>query len=234
MNQRKLNDLYDYGLKIYQIDMCFKFSIDSILLAEAAKVKSQDVLLDFCTGNGCVPLILSTKCNNKIFGIEIQSEIYDLALESVKINNLESQISIINDNILNASNYFPGNSFDIITCNPPYFKYNDSSLIATDAKKSMARHEISITLKDLIEKANFLLKEKGTFYITYRVNRFQELINEITKNRFSIKQIYAIKTGINANIELIIVEAIKYGKTEQKLKIIETDRKKSYKGLFDR
>ena len=60
------NDLFDYGLKIYQNKDAFKFSLDSILLAEfVEKKKDIKTIVDFCTGNGAVPLILSTKLKFK-------------------------------------------------------------------------------------------------------------------------------------------------------------------------
>ena len=36
------NDLYDYNLKIYQDDKLFKFSLDSLLLAEFVEIKKSD------------------------------------------------------------------------------------------------------------------------------------------------------------------------------------------------
>ncbi len=54
-----LNDLFDYGLKIYQSVDGFKFSLDSILLSEYVKLtKNTKNILDLCTGNASVPLIL--------------------------------------------------------------------------------------------------------------------------------------------------------------------------------
>ena len=60
-----LNDLYDYeGMKIYQNEDNFKFSLDSILLAEFVDIKKDtNLIIDFCSGNAPVLLILSTKCN---------------------------------------------------------------------------------------------------------------------------------------------------------------------------
>ena len=39
-----LNDLYDYGLKIYQDEDNFKFSLDTILLAEAVELKKNEIV----------------------------------------------------------------------------------------------------------------------------------------------------------------------------------------------
>ena len=76
-----VNDLYDYdGLKIYQYEDKFKFSLDSILLAEFVELKANTrVIVDFCTGNAPVPLILTTKTNSRIYGFEIQPNIAKLA-----------------------------------------------------------------------------------------------------------------------------------------------------------
>ena len=94
------NDLFDYGLKIYQADNLFKFSLDSILLAEFVDVrKNCELIVDFCSGNGAVPLILSTKYKSQIISFEIQKMVYKLAYNSILLNGLSEQIKIINENL---------------------------------------------------------------------------------------------------------------------------------------
>ena len=134
-----LNDLYDYNLKIYQNDKLFKFSLDSLLLAEFVEIKKNDEkLLDICSGNAPLPLIIGKNYNIEITGVEIEKEIYDLAEKSIKINKL-TNIKMLNMNALDLKNYFPGNNFDIITCNPPFFKVNKTSLMNEERKKAIAR-----------------------------------------------------------------------------------------------
>ena len=93
-----INDLLDYkGMKIVQDDTYFNFSLDSVLLPNFVTIKSNtNKILDLGTGNAPIPLIFS-RLNEKadIYGIEIQKEVYDLAVESVKMNNLENRIHII-------------------------------------------------------------------------------------------------------------------------------------------
>lgn len=68
-----INDVLDYGIKIYQDNTCFKFSLDSVLLAEFIKVKSSKLnILDLCTGNCVIPLILANKYSNNIVAVELQ------------------------------------------------------------------------------------------------------------------------------------------------------------------
>ena len=126
-----LNDLFDYpNLKIYQYVEGFKFSLDSILLAEYVKINSKTkTILDLCSGNAAVPMILSTKTKALIDAFEIQACIYELAKKSIKYNKLDNQITIYNENIKNIEKLKKGIKYDIITCNPPYFKVDDDKHI---------------------------------------------------------------------------------------------------------
>ena len=155
-----LNDLYDYNLKIYQDEEIFKFSLDSLLLAEFVDIQKTDrKLLDLCSGNAPIPLILASCYDISITAVELQSEVYDLGVKSVFYNHLEEKIKMLNINALDTNNYFPENNFDVITCNPPFFKIHDTSLINQDEKKALARHEIAITLKDIFDITSKLLKD---------------------------------------------------------------------------
>ena len=85
------NDLYDYNLKIYQDDKLFKFSLDSLLLAEFVEIKKSDKnLLDICSGNAPLPLIIGKNHHIDITGVEIDQEICALANQSIKINKLNN------------------------------------------------------------------------------------------------------------------------------------------------
>lgn len=149
-----VNDLLNYNkLKIVQNTDWFKFSLDSVLLANFVHTRPNDKIIDFCTGNAPIPLFLQHKVKNKILGVEYQKEIYELAIKSVCINNLEDKIEIINDDVKNISNIYETDSFDIITCNPPYFKVNDNAKINDNDIKSVARHEIKLNLNDIFSCA---------------------------------------------------------------------------------
>ena len=229
-----LNDLYDYGLKIYQDEDNFKFSLDSILLAEFVECDDRYSYVDFCTGNAPVPLILSTKTNAKIYGIELQKEIYNLAIKSIKENNLESNINIINDNIKNVSKYIKDESIDVVTCNPPYFKYNKKSLINLTKEKAIARHEIEMNLEDIMKSAKYILKNKGSLYIVHRCDRLEEIILSMNKYNFSIKKLQFIYTKDSKNSMMVLIKAIKNGNTGS-LKVLPSINimdYKSYKNIF--
>ncbi|MGM9834642.1 MAG: tRNA1(Val) (adenine(37)-N6)-methyltransferase [Bacilli bacterium] len=234
---RVKNDLYDYeGLSIYQYEDKFKFSLDSILLAEFVELKeSTSLIVDFCTGNAPVPLILSTKTKAKIYGFELQKSIYDLGYLSVIENKLDNQIKIVNANLRDTFNYILPESVDIVTCNPPYFKYNKNSIININDEKAIARHEIATSLEDIMVSAKYILKNKGTLYIVHRTDRLQEIINYLSKYKFAVKKLQFIYSSYDKEAIMVLIKAVKNGqigvKINPPLNVLEH---KSYKKIFDK
>ena len=159
-NNETINDLVNFNnIKIYQNKNYFNFSLDSILLPNFVILNNKTKkVLDLCTGNIPIPLILSKKTKALIYGVEIQKEIFDLAEKTLKINNLENQIILINKDAKELVNDFETDIFDLITCNPPYFKNSNTSIKNNNNIKSIARHEILIKLEDIINISKKLLK----------------------------------------------------------------------------
>lgn len=233
------NDLFDYdNLKIYQYEDKFKFSLDSILLAEFVELKeTTKTIVDFCTGNAPVPLILSTKTKAKLYGFELQQNIYKLAKLSVVENNLESQIDIVNANLTEALNYILPESVDAVTCNPPYFKYDkNKSLINEDEEKAIARHEIAMNLDDLMTSAKYILKNKAPLYIVHRCDRLEEILECLDKYGFKVKKLQFIYAGYKKEAIMVLIKVTKNGNSGS-LKVmppIDVLQYKSYKGIFEK
>lgn len=231
-----LNDLYDYGLKIYQDSTKFKFSLDSLLLSEFITIKNDDkTLLDLCSGNAPLPLILASRHDIQITGVELQNEIYELAQKSIKENQLENKIKMLNINAKDINNYFPGNNFDIITCNPPFFKVAKTSLINEQYEKAVARHELTITLEDIIKSGSQLLKDKGAFYLVHRPERLEEIISLANHYNLHVKQIEFIYTKPTEYAIMVLLKFVKNAKTGVKVGSMTINRStKTYQNIFQR
>lgn len=202
----ELNDLLNYDFKIYQYKDAFKFSIDSVLLAEFVKINFKDKnIIDFCSGNVPVPLILSTKFKNKIYGVEIQKEIYDLAEKTILHNNIEN-IKVLNMDVKKLPDYFDF-KFDIVTCNPPYFKYNNDSLINVNNMKAIARHEIAITLEDIISVSSKILNNSGSLCLVHRCERINEIFDLLKKYNFGLRRIQFVYDNFTSNSCFLLIEA---------------------------
>lgn len=213
---KEINDLYDYGYKIVQNSDYFKFSLDSMLLSNFVGINMSDSkLLDFCTGNCPVPIILSNSIKN-IVAFEVQKEIYELGVESLKLNNINN-VRLINDDIKNIGNYYEEGYFDIITCNPPYFKVIDSSRINDNNVKAIARHEILIKLEDIVSLAYKFLRDKGKLYIVYRPDRLMELLKLFDKYKFGVKKLQCCYNNSESSSSMILIEAMKNGQDDLKI-----------------
>lgn len=206
-----VNDLVGYkGLKIVQCNDYFNFSLDSVLLPNFIEIKKEyKNIMDLGCGNAPIPLILSTKTKEKIIGIEIQKEIYDLAEQTVRINQLNERIEIKNIDIKDLLKYYKSESFDLILSNPPYFKNLKNSILNQNDVKAKARHEILINLQELISIAGNLLKNKGTFAIIHRTNRLPEIINVLIQNKLEPKRIRFVYPKKNEESNLVLIEAKK-------------------------
>lgn len=208
----RLDDVLGYkDLKIYQNSDFFSFSLDSIILANYATIRLRDKnIVDFCTGNGIVPMILSKRCNKPIIGVEIQKEIADLATKSVLYNHLDDKISIICDDVKNFSRKHL-NEFDLLLCNPPYFKVEEKSTYNLSYEKTIARHEILLDLEELFDCAKKILKDHGNLCMVHRTTRLIEILDKLKKYSLEPKKIKFIHENIEKESFLVYIEAQKCG-----------------------
>ena len=231
----ELNDLYDYvPLKIYQNDNYFKFSLDSVLLAEYVKNPNQKKhILELCAGNCAVSMILSTKTNSKITAVEVQDEIYSLGCKSIEYNKLENQIVYVKSDIKDIKNYFPGNNFDVIVCNPPYFATKSTNLVNDDKVKAIARHEVLINLEDLIQLSSSMLGIDGELYLVHRSERLDEIIYYCRKYNINVKNIQFITTKKDDIPKLVLIRAVKNSRNGVKIApALCISELKTFKNIF--
>ncbi len=231
--KKVLNDLFDYENRyIYQYEDAFKFSLDSLLLGEFVdKIKENEVVVDLCTGNAPVPLLLTTKNNCKITAFEIQKDIYKLGKDSIEYNKLEDKITLINDDIKNILNYYKYESIDKITCNPPYFKLGDTKVISESKYEKIARHETNLNLEDIFTISKNVLKNKGKLYLVHRSVRIDEIIEYASKYSLNVKEIIFIATKED-NINTVLVKCVKNSKKGVKIQYKNINEMKTYKNIF--
>lgn len=214
-----INDLIGYkNKKVVQDTDWFSFSLDSVMLPRFVTInKGTKNILDIGTGTAPIPLILSARTNAKIFGMEIQKDVYELALETIDINNLNNQVSIINDDVKNIAHYFKSGFFDVIVSNPPYFKASEKGLKNHDIHKAIARHEIYLNSEDIIKIASVYLNNNGVFAMVHRADRLIELIEMFRKYKIEPKRIQLIYPKTNTNANIVLIEGRKNGNVGLKI-----------------
>jgi len=212
---------YENSLKIIQEKDAFSFSIDSTILSFFAEAnKRQTRILDIGTGTGSIPLFMSLFTKMPIKGIEIDKNQADRAERSVKLNNLENQIEIINDDIKNYKILFNQSSFSMILTNPPYFKIDETKLKNKNEDVTVARHEKAITMEEIIMASTYLLTDGGSFNMVQRTERFLETIELLKKYRLTPKRIRFVYPKVNKDSYVFLIDARKNGK-DHGLKILE-------------
>lgn len=213
-----LNDILGYkNLSIYQDPEFFCFSLDSVILANYSNIRLRDEnIIDLGCGNGVIPLILSKRTNKKIIGVEIQKKCFDLAVESVKYNKLDNQIELINSDIKDLDERY-NNYFDLILCNPPYFKINDKNFLNLSKEKQIARHELMLNLDKLFSVSKKLLKNNGNIDIVHRPERLLEIFDSMRKYNIEPKRIKFVYENINKPSTLVLVEGQQNGKPGLKI-----------------
>lgn len=214
-----VNYLLGYkNLKIVQNTDMFNFSLDSVLLPNFVTLnKNTAKILDIGCGNAPIPLILSTKTSAKIIGVEIQKDVYELALKTVKMNDLEKQIEIINDDINNIYTYFETEGFDTVVCNPPYFKVATTPNLNTIEYKTIARHEIKLNLEQIINIAKKVLKNNGNIAMVHRPERLSDIITIMRKNNIEPKRIRFVYPKETKEANILLIEGVKNGRPGLKI-----------------
>lgn len=215
-NDERFDDLQINGGKIIQNSNLYSFSNDPILLTNFSRIKKNATVVDLCSGSGIIGLLVALKSDaKKIYCIEYQQVLAEMSERSVLANNLQNRVFIINDKIQNYKKYLQKSSIDVVYCNPPYFKISNEVMCNSDVK-TIARHEVEVTLSDVIKTASELLNSKGEFYLVHRTERIQEICFLCSKFNFGIKRISFVKSRENASPHLILLQAIKDANCETK------------------
>lgn len=209
----RIDDLQYNGLKIIQNKDAFCFGIDAVLLANFAKnIKDNATVVDLCSGTGIIAILIEakTKCS-KIYAVEIQKEMSEMARRSVEFNNQQNKIEVLNNDLKDIDKILGKASVDAITVNPPY-KKKGSGIINEIDTKTIARHEIFCTLEDIIEVADKVLKIGGSLYMIHRMERLVDVLSTMRNNRIEPKRIKFIHPSVDKAPNLFLIEGIKHGK----------------------
>lgn len=207
---KRCDDLGINNLKLIQDDELFCFGTDSVLLSDFAKAKTGDTVVDLCSGNGIIPILMSAKTKaKKFYAIELQKCSFELLEENIELNNLSGTIEGICADIKDILKYFKQGSVDVVTCNPPYMNKGAGSLNPEDSL-AIARHEIKTNLRGVIEAAASILKFGGKFYMVHRADRLCDIISFLREKNIEPKKIAFIHPSPQKEPKLILVEGM-YG-----------------------
>lgn len=209
----RLDYLLAEDLRIIQSPSVFAFSLDAVLLANFAYLPIQKGnIMDLCTGNGVIPLLMSKRTNGKITGVEIQERLYDMAARSVRYNELEDRIRMLHGDLKDMPSLLGHGIFDVVTCNPPYFITPVNGNMNTNEYFAIARHELLCNLEDVMKVSSQLLKQGGKAAFVHRPDRLLDILTFMRKYRIEPKRLRFVYPNQKKEANTILVEGIKNGK----------------------
>lgn len=214
----RLDYLLAEDMKIIQSPSVFNFSLDAVLLADFAWLPIQrGNILDLCTGNAVIPLLMSKRTKGKITGVEIQERIYNMGVRSVNYNQLESRIHLIHGDLKDMPKELGYHKYDVVTCNPPYFQTPKPSEQNLNEHLAIARHEILCTLEDVVRVSSQLVKQGGKVAFVHRPGRLLDIVTLMRQYKIEPKRIQFVypKQGKEANT--LLIEGIKDGNPDLKI-----------------
>jgi len=212
----RVDDLLTHELRIIQSDEVFSFSMDAVLLARFASIPKRGRILDLCTGNGVVPLLLSTRTEAQVDGVEIQPRLHDMARRSVEMNGLQERIRMVQGDLKTYYQEVGYEVYDAITVNPPYMKMLTGEH-KLNVHQAMARHELGCTLEDVIVACKRLIRTGGKVSMVHRPSRLGEIISMMREHKLEPKRIRFVHPRMDQEANMVLIEAIRDGKPDLRL-----------------
>ncbi|HBA53436.1 MAG TPA: SAM-dependent methyltransferase [Syntrophorhabdus aromaticivorans] len=205
-----LDILCNERLRIIQKKQGYRFSIDAILLANFVVLKTHERLLDIGTGCGIIPTYIARKgYRNEMVGVEIQKDLYDVALKNKTLNNCD-QVTFLHGDVGLKSKDLKNHPFHVVVSNPPYTKER-SGRTSPQPSRLVARYESSLNLEELVSIASSLLYKRGRFYVIYPSRRLGEIISAARAGKLEPKRVRFIHPRKEEGSNLFLAEFVKEG-----------------------
>lgn len=211
MDDEAIDDLQLKGLKLIQKKDAFRFGVDAVLLSHFANIKKSFRVMDLCTGTGIIPFLLLGKYEpKKIVGLEIQTDMAEMAIRSTILNKAEERVEFINKDLKDINFLKTLEKFDAITVNPPY-KLNNAGIVNSSDKLAIARHEVMCNLEDVIIASRTLLKDNGRLFMIHRPERLADIFCLMRKHKIEPKRVRMIHPNTKKAANIVLVEGQRDG-----------------------
>jgi tRNA1Val (adenine37-N6)-methyltransferase len=200
---------FNGGITIRQHRSGYRFSIDAVILAAHACPRAGEAVVDLGSGCGVIPLILAYRNPDiRIYGIEVQRELAEIARRNVSDNDMAARIVIRQQDMKLLTAGMVAGPVDLVVSNPPY-RCPHSGRLNPDWQKAVARHEISVALADVVESARRILKTSGRFITIYPAERMADVILQMRTSRIEPKKLRTIHSDRASGAKLVLVEGVK-------------------------
>lgn len=190
----RLDDLELNDLMIIQNPSEYLFTSDSVALSNFAKCKKGDVVVELCSGSGVIGILMNEKYKPaQVHMVELQKHLADMCERTLQYNGTNN-IVVYNRPLQDFAKEFGYNRADVVVVNPPYKctgnKQSEKQTI------NIAKHEIKVTLDEVICEAHKLLKFGGAFYMVNKIERLTDIMCTMRKYSIEPKTIKLLSNSV--------------------------------------
>lgn len=211
-SKERVDDLLIGQLKVIQHDQEFCFSLDAILLSHFVTVKPGIKAVDLGTGTGVIALLLTARGAEHVTGLELSQTMTDMATRSVLLNQLSDKVQIIQGDLCKIKHILPSEGYDLVVSNPPYRPVSGGYISPND-NVARAKHEVTATLKDVVNAARYLLKyRRGRFAMVHLPERMAEILTAMTQAGIEPKLLQLVYSSLDKKPTMLLVEGVKGAK----------------------
>jgi len=203
-----LDDLILGNMRVIQSAQGYRFSIDAVLLAHFADLVCQQVI-ELGAGSGVISLLMAWRAPQARFkAIEIQAAMVDRARRTMVLNGMEERIEVLQADIREIEQVLPGGAADLVLSNPPFWRKGEGKISANE-EAAIARHELNLTLEELVSKGSYLLRQGGKMAIIHRAERLEEAMDTFRRHKMPMRRLRMVHSFIEKEARLVLIEAEK-------------------------
>ncbi len=185
-----------------------RFTLDSLLLADFCRIKSQDVILEPGSGTGIISLLLASKFPRSfVVAVEAQTAVARICSQNISDNGLDDRIILLNQDIREIHHTLKPGVFDAIVANPPYTRTGTGRQSPVQERLA-SRHDRLGTIHAWLD-LRIYLKNGGRYFIIFPASRASEILCLLRMGKLEPKCIRFVHPWQHRPASLILIEAMK-------------------------
>ena len=159
-DNERLDDLMCNNFHIIQDPTEYCFTSDATKLGNFVKSKKTDKVVDLCSGSGIVGIVVYLNNGSNITFVELQEHLADMCNRTIQLNNFKN-MKVVNSPLQNIYKTIGNGEYDVVVCNPPYFKMEEKACPSSIDSTHQAKKRAQI----------YLCPSKGDFLCNIQLQR---------------------------------------------------------------
>lgn len=153
------------------------------------------LILDMCTGSGCIGISILQKClNSKTVMVDLSDKALLVAQKNAYLNKVNMRSDFIQSDFFENIDDIYLNKFDVIISNPPYITSSDINELDPKVKDYEPRLALDggedglIAYRNISSKAGLYLKQNGILVFEVGYNQAEDVAKIMENNNYTAIQ----------------------------------------------